>query len=156
MSIRTRKQLPKYCLHKSSGRAFVRIEGKTYYLGKYGSQASQREYDRIIGEFVANGRQGFYDQDEILVETLIARFLDHVETERNYCERSKLRLRTVLRLLNELYGKQPVSQFGTAALKIIRQKFLDRGLCRNTINGYSGHVLTFRRIRTNIMLPGGI
>jgi hypothetical protein len=49
-----RKQLPKYCRHKSSGRAYVRIGGKMYYLGKYGSEASRREYDRIIAEFVAN------------------------------------------------------------------------------------------------------
>jgi len=57
----SRKQLPKYCRHKSSGRAFVRIGGKMYYLGKYDSEASKREYDRIIAEFVANGRQPFVD-----------------------------------------------------------------------------------------------
>jgi hypothetical protein len=60
---RIRKQLPKYCKHKSSGRAFVRIGGKMYYLGKYGSEASRREYDRIIAAFVANGRRAFYDPD---------------------------------------------------------------------------------------------
>jgi hypothetical protein len=49
--IYARKQLPKYCRHKSSGRAFVRIGGKMYYLGKHGSQASRRKYDRIIAEF---------------------------------------------------------------------------------------------------------
>jgi hypothetical protein len=34
-----------------------------YYLGKYGSDSSRREYDRIIAEFVANGRRAFYDPD---------------------------------------------------------------------------------------------
>jgi hypothetical protein len=52
-----KKQLPKYCKHKSTNRAFVRIDGKMYYLGKYGSDASRREYDRIIAEFLAHGRQ---------------------------------------------------------------------------------------------------
>jgi len=46
-----------------------------YYLGKYGSTASRPEYDRIIAEFVANGRQPFAHPDTILVESLIVRYL---------------------------------------------------------------------------------
>ena len=64
----TKKQLPKYCQHKPTGRAFVRIDGKMFYLGKYGSEASRREYDRIIAEFIANGRQSLRNADEILIE----------------------------------------------------------------------------------------
>ena len=75
-----RKQLPKYCLHKSSGRAFVRIGGKMYYLGKYSSAASRREYDRIIGEFIANGRQAFHNPDTILIESFIVSFKEGIET----------------------------------------------------------------------------
>jgi len=112
-----RKQLPKYCLHKSSGRAFVRIGGKMYCLGKYGSAASRREYDRIIGEFVANGRQAFYDPDEIPIESLIVSFLGYVEKECNYSPSSLLRINRPLHLLNDLYGKTPVSQFTPSALK---------------------------------------
>jgi hypothetical protein len=54
-TLQTRKQLPQYCRHKTSGRAFVRVEGKMLYLGQYGFQASRREYDRIIAEFIVNG-----------------------------------------------------------------------------------------------------
>ena len=127
-----RKQLPKYCLHKTTGRAFVRIEGKMYYLGKHGTAASRREYDRIIGEFVANGRQAFRDPDEILVEHLVARFLDYMESECNYCDGTKERLARLLRLLNDLYGKSPVSHFTPTALKAIRRRYLDSGI-RNEI-----------------------
>jgi len=77
---RPRKQLPKYCHHQPTNRAFVRIEGKMYYLGRYGSEASRQEYDRIIAEFVANGRQSLNCPDDILVEALIARFLDYAES----------------------------------------------------------------------------
>jgi hypothetical protein len=100
-----RKQLPKDCRHKASSRAFVRIGGQTYYLGKYGSDASRQEYDRIFAEFVANGRQSFCAPDEVLIENLIARFLDHAEKERSYCDGTKKRITTVLRILNRLYGK---------------------------------------------------
>ena len=57
-----------------------------YYLGKYGSEASKREYARIIAEFVANGRQQFYRPDEILIESLIVRYLSYVEKELDYSE----------------------------------------------------------------------
>jgi integrase len=132
-----RKQLPKYCLHKTSGRAFVRIGGKMYYLGKHGSATSRREYDRIIAEFVTNGRQPFYHSDEILVEHLIVRFLDYMETERQYSETAKKQIILVLRQLNSLYGKQPVSAFSPLAFKTIRKQFLERGLAKDTINKYT-------------------
>ena len=135
-----RKQLPKYCLHKATNRAFVRIGGKTYYLGKYGSDTSRREYDRIIGEFIANGRQPFHNPDEILIESLIIRFFDHIEKEQNYCDGSKSRFTHVLRRLNHLYGKQLVSKFGPTALKAIRRQYLEEGLSLDTINGYIGTI----------------
>jgi hypothetical protein len=144
-----RKQLPKYCLHKASGRAFVRIEGKMYYLGKYGSQTSRQEYDRIIGEFVANGRQGFYAQSEILIETLVANFLNHMEKDLNYSRNTEIVIQSLLRLLNDLYGKQPISQFSISALKSIRQQLLDRGLSRKTINDYIRKLCSLRSYPAN-------
>ena len=119
-----RKQLPKYCRHKATNRAFVRIEGKMYYLGKYNSEASRREYDRIIGEFVANGRQPFHRPDEIRIENLVSRFQDYVHNEQDFCKYSKTRFARVLKRLNRLYGKQLVSQFGPVALKAIRRQYL--------------------------------
>jgi len=98
-----RKQLPKYCHHKSTDRAFVRIEGKTYYLGKHGTAASRREYDRVIAEFIANGRQGFRDPDEILVEQLIIRFIDSAEAERNYSADRMAKIARILSHLDSLY-----------------------------------------------------
>ena len=94
----TKKQLPKYCRHKASGRAFVRIGGKMHYLGKYGSQASRREYDRIIAEFAANGRQAACDPDEILIEDIIAQFLDYINREVDYIADTRNRINRTLRL----------------------------------------------------------
>jgi integrase len=134
-----KKQLPKYCRHKASNRAFVRIGGKMYYLGQYGSAASRREYDRIIAEFVTNGRQPFYQSDELTIDALILRFLNHVD-ECNYCETAKHRIISIMRLLNSLYGKCLISQFTPSALKTVRQQFQDRNLARDTINNYTGIV----------------
>ena len=109
-----------------------------YYLGKHGSEASRREYDRIIAEFIANGRQPFHSPDEILVENLVVRFLDYVENEQNFCDGTKKRISAVLRRLNDLYGKQLVSQFSPTALKSIRRQYIDEGLSVDTINNYIG------------------
>ncbi len=34
--------IPKYCRHKASGRAYVKIKGKRHYLGRYGTPEEQR------------------------------------------------------------------------------------------------------------------
>ena len=47
---------PSYRHHKASGQAIVTIAGKDHYLGPWKSKASQVEYDRLIGEWLAAGR----------------------------------------------------------------------------------------------------
>src|SRR5947209_2698939 len=47
---------PSYCLHKATGQAVVRINGKDHYLGKFGTQESRDAYDRLIAEWLAAGR----------------------------------------------------------------------------------------------------
>ncbi|MEM8680182.1 MAG: site-specific integrase, partial [Planctomycetota bacterium] len=50
------KSLPKYRKHKASGQALVTLSGKDFYLGPHGTKASKLEYDRLIGEWLSNGR----------------------------------------------------------------------------------------------------
>ena len=50
-----KKHIPKLCRHHS-GHAFVKISGGTRWLGKYGSGEAQEAYDRLVGEWLANGR----------------------------------------------------------------------------------------------------
>jgi integrase len=50
-------RLPQIRCHTPSGRARLRINGRHYWLGTYGSPESLREYDRLVGLYLANGRQ---------------------------------------------------------------------------------------------------
>ena len=50
------KRTPSYCLHKATGQAVVRIDGHDFYLGKYGSEESKAEYNRLIAEWYANSQ----------------------------------------------------------------------------------------------------
>ena len=47
-----KKQQPKYALHKATGQARVRINGKSIYLGPYDSEESRRRYDEIVADFM--------------------------------------------------------------------------------------------------------
>ncbi len=42
-----KSHVPAYRLHKATGQAVVVVDGKSFYLGKYGTPESQAEYDRI-------------------------------------------------------------------------------------------------------------
>ncbi|MFN9156583.1 MAG: hypothetical protein ACK6D5_02365, partial [Planctomyces sp.] len=42
------KRIPKYCLHKGTGQAFVKLNGQTFYLGEYGTPASRERYESMV------------------------------------------------------------------------------------------------------------
>ena len=107
-----------------------------YYLGKYGSDASRREYDRIIAEFVANGRRTHRNPDEIRIDALIARYLNYIEKKVDFSSGRKSSIIRTLRRLNTSYGTQPVTLFGSTALKTFRQRLIDEDLGMNSINTY--------------------
>jgi hypothetical protein len=54
---RLSNSLPKYRKHRSSGQAVVTLNGRDHYLGPNDTKASKREYDRLIGEWLANDRK---------------------------------------------------------------------------------------------------
>jgi hypothetical protein len=51
------ESLPKYRKHRASGQAVVTLCGVEFYLGPHGTRVSCREYDRLVGEWLAAGRQ---------------------------------------------------------------------------------------------------
>ena len=53
----SRKRVASDRLHRPSRKAVVTINGKDFYLGPWKSKASRIEYDRLIGEWLANDRR---------------------------------------------------------------------------------------------------
>ena len=41
---------PKYRRHRASGQAVVTLNGRDFYLGPNGTQASRREHDWLVAE----------------------------------------------------------------------------------------------------------
>jgi hypothetical protein len=56
MSKTSSPRIPKYRLHKPSGLAVVRLNGKDIYMGEHGSDSSRQQYARLIKEWLANNR----------------------------------------------------------------------------------------------------
>jgi len=61
--MRESSQLPRYRHHKARNLAVVRLGGRDHYLGPWKSLASYVEYDRLIAEYLANGRRPLDDQE---------------------------------------------------------------------------------------------
>src|SRR5262249_49546131 len=81
-------RIPSYRLHAATGQAVVVLGGKSFYLGKFGSPASKAEYQRLIGEGIANQRRvppvttaGAVPpvSDELTVNKLILLYWEHVK-----------------------------------------------------------------------------
>lgn len=50
---RSQKLDPKYRHHRSSGQAYVVINGKDVWLGTYGSKGSRNKYHAVLSEWIA-------------------------------------------------------------------------------------------------------
>ena len=56
MPRRPKGSVPALVHHKPSNRARVRIDGRDYWLGKWRSPEARLAYERLIAEYLANGR----------------------------------------------------------------------------------------------------
>ena len=70
--------VPKYRRHNKKY-AIVRINGHEFYLGAYGSKASRAEYDRLIAEWISNGRQLPRQNDATKIVQLCAMYHRHAQ-----------------------------------------------------------------------------
>ena len=140
--IRTMPQLlhspPKYRLHKPSRQAVVTLAGVDHYLGPWRSKASQLEYDRLIGEWLANGRQA---PPQAAVELTI---LELANAYRKLAEVYYVKdgrptgaifgIRIAICWLREHYGHTSVTAFGPLALKSLQMRMVEAGQCRRYVN----------------------
>ncbi len=155
-------KVPSYRKHKPSGRGVVTINGRDHYLGKWGSKASRAEYDRLIGEWLAGGRQmpTVVGAARLTVAEVAVSFWQFAKSyyEKNGQPTSELdEYRQVIRVLRRLYGSTPAQDFGPLALKVVRQQMIDAGLSRGVINRRIGRVKRlFKWAVAEEMLPPSV
>ena len=130
---------PRYCLHKSSGQARVRINGRDVYLGPHGSPES---YERLMREW--HLRNGDIVAARLTVDELYLRFLDDAEQAYRHPDGTPTgtaeNFRHTLKRLIKLYGRSYVREFGPLRLRAVRDLMIGDGLARKNVNREIGPI----------------
>jgi len=154
----TPSKVPACIHHKGSGQAVVKLGWRFVYLGPYGSEAAAQKYRRVVAEWQAAGGQ--VAVAVLTVDHVIAGYWRHAEVyyrknDRPTSELSVVRL--AMKPLHELYGSLPASEFGPLKLKACRERMIDQGLARTTINGFVSRIRqAFRWAVENELVPGEV
>jgi integrase len=154
-------RIPAYCKHKGTGQAVVYLNGRSVYLGKHGTAASKQEYERVIQEWLAHGRQLPGANDLTVNELILAYWEQHCRQHYRKADgtpttRQQL-VRMALRPLKELYGGTAAAAFGPLALKAVRQKMVGLDWSRGVVNEFVGIVKrVFRWATENELVPPSV
>lgn len=153
-----KSEIPPLRHHKGSGQAYISIDGQWQYLGKHGSDVAKAKYDRIIAEWLVNGRCIPVAPDQITITELVNLFRQHAEE--HYCQpdgkpSSSLRnYQMVTRELREMYGYLAAAEFGPLKLRALREHFISKGWSRGVINANVGLIRhVFRWAASRELIP---
>ena len=107
----------------NGGTAFVRINGKRIYLGKFGSAEAAQNYARCVAEWaISNTDPTTAGQPigSITIDTLAIAFLDHVQKNdtSHYCS-----CRTAVKILLQLYSGTTIEAFSPKCLAAVQHQF---------------------------------
>jgi integrase len=137
-----RTKVPGYRRH-ATGQGFVTLNGRNIYCGKYEDPASKLAYDRIIREWLDNGRSLTRPETktpgDITVNELLELFMKHAEGR--YVKNGKhtgqvWNFRMAVRAVRTSpYAETPAKDFGAVPLRRVREMIVDEGkLCRGEVN----------------------
>jgi len=122
---------PGYRHHKPSNQAYVRLGGKVFYLGVYGTEKSRQEYARLKAEWLVskNAAKFVADARGVTVASVCLAYLDHAEAY--YGKGTELEnLKLAIKPLSELYATLRVADFGPLEYKTVRDWWLQRATNR--------------------------
>ena len=119
---RLTKSLPSYCRHRASGQAVVTLDGKDFYLGPHGTKTSKLEYDRLVSEWLQNGRRLPQNEPGAITVTELAaaywRYAKHYYVKHGRPTDELAGIKISLRRLKETHGRISVDDFGPIALTV--------------------------------------
>jgi len=136
-----KNQPPKYS--KLKDYAVVYLNGKTHYLGSYGSPESKVAYARLVAESRNNPTVvPPQDGSGVTVSDLAVAFLDHAKATLTSTNYTHYRI-VVADFLLKLYGDDtPVDSFKPSSLKLLRQELiLSQRFCRKMVNSYTDRIV---------------
>lgn len=149
---RRKRSQPRPCppLAEREGQAYCRWrEGtrrRTRWFGRVGSDEARAGYARFAAEWAAHHGPLPARGGAISVAALAGKFRQWAAGPEGYRKNGEptsevYAFRSACNTLVTLYGSTPAAEFGPARLRAVRAKWLDAGLCRDTINGYVRRVI---------------
>jgi hypothetical protein len=135
-------RIPSYRLHKATNQAVVVIKGKSFYLGVYGTPESREKYERLIGQYLAQGRRTPVrkaQRGSLRVEQLTAAYLVHCESY--YGIEEFKGIRSLCRRLNSLFGSMAAAGMSPLRVKELRESMIVAANSRKYINKQVGRMV---------------
>ena len=156
--------------HRPSAQAVVTLNGKDHYLGAWPADrrkappAARDAYDRLIAEWLANGRRLPSPEDErpaVTVNEVILAFWrwaeQHYRREDGTTTNELGEYRYSLRPLRELYGPTPAADISPLKLKAVRQRMIAAGWSRGLINRRASRIVhLFKWAVSEELAPEGV
>jgi integrase len=128
MPLPSKMAVPSYRQHRASGQAVVTLNGVDYYLGQWNTRESRAKYDRIVGEWIARGRQLPNPREAEsgrFMKEAIAGYFAHVEATMTPVEVAKIK--PVLSLVKRMYGETLAAQFNAISYAALRKHLVEAG-----------------------------
>lgn len=150
------QRTPSLCFHKPTGRFYVRLNRKPVYLG-YSKAAARTKADRLIGEWLANGRNAAVpaSDNDLTIAELVNQYRKYAQTFYRRPDGTPSGhlgvVRAVMKFLRKNYGDTLAKNFGPLAL---RERMIQKGLSRSYINGQVHRIrLAFKWAAGRELLP---
>jgi integrase len=147
--------------HASTGRAYVRLDGRFHYFGKWGTPEAYQRHARFVAELAASGGHVLPPPDVITIMELCAVYIEHATAyyrNPDGTPTSSLdEIRQAFKPLKLVYGDIAAKDFGPIALKAVRDKYLESKVCRTTANARTELIKrAFKWAVENELIPAGV
>jgi integrase len=132
---------PHLSLHKRTGQARVRIDGKDFYCGLWGTREAHERGEELIREWILRRSP---DRMSIAVGELALRFMKHAEAYyvKNGRPTSEVHtFRAALGFVCRRFKGERAAEFSPLKLKAAREDMIRSGLSRQTILKYQARIL---------------
>ncbi|MFO0892583.1 MAG: site-specific integrase [Isosphaeraceae bacterium] len=153
---------PSYRHHKPSNQAVVTLDGRDFYLGRFNSPESRAEFDRLLAEWLSNGRRlpAPAAGSDLTVNEMAEAYLAHADAYYRKDGKPTVEpgnIRLAIRPLRKLYGNTPAREFGPLALKAVRAAMVDDDICRSEVNRRIGRIVRlFKWAVSEEMVPPSV
>src|SRR5262245_39021291 len=115
------RSIPRCTLHRPTGQARVRVDGRDCYCGKWNSLEAQREYNRLIAKWLQSHEVSDRTRAQLTVAKLAAAYMEFARgyyVKAGAATSQLATVRNALRRLVKLYRKLPVADLGPKRMKL--------------------------------------